>query len=357
MKEVGVKTGVPYQVRIKRGLLDSAGQEILAVLGKPCKAAILTDRTVDALYGERVEASLKASGFDTCRYAIVPGEAHKTLADWQGMLEFLARQHITRSDCVVAMGGGIPGDMAGFAAACYLRGIRFVQIPTTLLAMVDSSVGGKTGVNLESGKNQVGAFYQPALVLCDPDVLATLPPDTLADGVSESIKYGVLGETEAFGWFENGNWNEHTEELIRRCIQAKAAVVEADEHDTGCRQFLNLGHTFGHAIEKNSDYQITHGHAVAIGMVLATRLAVHLGLCDSGSLARLIATLKRNRLPTESIYSASVLTEAALSDKKRTGGTLTLVLPETIGRCRLHQVAVEQLEKLITLSLTATGEN
>ena len=356
MRIVEVKTGIPYQVRIKRGLLDNAGQEILAVLGKSCKAAILTDRTVDALYGERVEASLKASGFATCRYAIAPGEAHKTLTDWQSMLEFLALEHMTRSDCVVALGGGIPGDMAGFAAACYLRGIRFVQIPTTLLAMVDSSVGGKTGVNLASGKNQLGAFYQPRLVLCDPDVLSTLPGETLADGVSESIKYGVLGESEVFGWFESSDWREHTEELISRCIQAKATVVEADERDTGCRQFLNLGHTFGHAIEKNSDYGITHGHAVAIGMVLAARLASHLGLCDSETLPRLIATLKRNELPTETVYTASQLTDAALSDKKRTGGTLTLVLPETIGRCRLHEVKVEQLEELMSLSLGDTDE-
>lgn len=353
MRTVEVRTGTPYQVRIERGLLDRLGQELLALLGKPCTAVILTDRTVDGLYGSRAAASLENSGFRTLRYAIEPGEAHKTLEDWHGMLTFMAQQQVTRSDCIVALGGGIPGDMAGFAAACYLRGVRFVQVPTTLLAMVDSSVGGKTGVNLENGKNQVGAFYQPRLVLCDPDVLSTLPPETLADGVSESIKYGMLGETEVFDWFENGDWTSHTEELIQRCVQAKADLVEADERDTGCRQFLNLGHTLGHAIEKNSDYRITHGHAVAIGMVLAAKLAVQLGLCAPETTERLTATLRRNDLPTETDLTPAQLTSVALSDKKRTGGTLTLVLPEKVGRCRLHPVEVAQLETLVTLSLQA----
>jgi 3-dehydroquinate synthase len=294
---------------------------------------------------------LLSSGFECVRYAIQPGEEHKTLADWQGMLAFLAQQQLTRSDCIVALGGGIPGDMAGFAAACYLRGIKFVQVPTTLLAMVDSSVGGKTGINLPSGKNQLGAFYQPGAVFCDPDVLATLPPETLADGVSESIKYGMLGELDVFDWFETGEWTAHTEELIQRCIQAKARVVVEDERDTGCRQLLNLGHTFGHAIEKNSDYQITHGHGVAIGMVLAAKLAYQLGLCQQETVTRLAAALKRNHLPTETIYTAAQLANAALADKKRTGGTLTLVLPTGIGHCQLHPVEVIQLENLIALAL------
>lgn len=353
MKIVEVKTGNLYQVRIQRGLIDRVGEELLALLGKTCKAAILTDETVDALYGDRVVASLQSSGFECARYAIQPGEEHKTLADWQGMLAFLAQQQLTRSDCIVALGGGIPGDMAGFAAACYLRGIRFVQVPTTLLAMVDSSVGGKTGINLPSGKNQLGAFYQPRAVFCDPDVLATLPPDTLADGISESIKYGMLGETNVFDWFETGDWTAHTEELIQRCITAKAAVVEADERDTGCRQLLNLGHTFGHAIEKNSDYQITHGHGVAIGMVLAAKLAHQLELCDARTVTRLVATLERNHLPTDTAYTAAQLADAALADKKRTGGTLTLVLPTKIGYCKLHPVEVSQLENLIALALRA----
>ena len=351
MRTVEVRTGVPYQVRIERGLIDRLGEELLALFGKPLTAAILTDTTVDALYGERAQKALESSGFRTVRYAIQPGETHKTLADWQGMLSFLAENHVTRSDVVVALGGGIPGDMAGFAAACYLRGVPFVQVPTTLLAMVDSSVGGKTGVNLESGKNQVGAFYQPRMVLCDPDVLATLPPDTLADGISESIKYGVLGETEVFGWFEQGTWQQHTEELLRRCVQAKANVVEEDERDTGNRQLLNLGHTLGHGIEKNSNYTITHGHAVAIGMVLAARLAERLSLCEAGTADRLVHTLERNGLPTSTVCTAAQLSDAALSDKKRTGGTLTLVLPEKIGRCRLHPVPVAQLEQLISLSM------
>lgn len=351
MKIIDVKTSPKYQVKIAAGLMNRLGEEMLAVLGKPCAVAILTDDTVDALYGSRAEEGLKASGFTVCRFAIPHGESSKTLAWWGKMLEFLAENRLTRSDCILALGGGVPGDMAGFAAACYLRGIAFVQMPTTLLSMVDSSVGGKTGVNLSSGKNQLGAFYQPRMVLCDPDVLATLPADTLADGVSESIKYGVLGESAVFDWFENGDWTRHTEELIQCCIQAKAVVVEEDERDTGSRQFLNLGHTLGHAIEKNSDYRITHGHAVAIGMVLAAKLSQQLGLCAQQDVERLIRTLERNHLPTATVYTAAQLADAALSDKKRTGGTLTLVLPEAIGRCRLHPVTVTGLEELIALSL------
>lgn len=353
MRTVEVQTGKPYRVCIQSGLIDHVGEEMLALLGKSCKAAILTDETVDALYGDRVSASLRSSGFECARYAIQPGEEHKTLADWQGMLAFLAQQQLSRSDCVVALGGGIPGDMAGFAAACYQRGIPFVQVPTTLLAMVDSSVGGKTGINLPSGKNQLGAFYQPQAVFCDPDALATLPPETLADGISESIKYGMLGEMDVFDWFETGDWTAHTEELIQRCIQLKAQVVAADERDTGCRQLLNLGHTFGHAIEKNSHYQITHGHGVAIGMVLAAKLAYRLGLCQQETVTRLVAALKRNQLPTDTIYTAAQLADAALADKKRTGGTLTLVLPTAIGHCQLYPVEVSQLENLINLALEA----
>ena len=194
MRCVEVRAGRPYEVFIGRGLMDAAGGMIVEALGGTRMAAILTDDTVDALYGARVEQALSESGLRTCRFAMPHGEAHKTLATWEKMLAFLSEQGMTRADAVVALGGGVPGDVAGFAAACYQRGVDLVQIPTTLLAMIDSSVGGKTGVDLGGLKNQVGAFHQPRLVLIDPDALSTLPAATLSDGAAEAVKYGVLGD-------------------------------------------------------------------------------------------------------------------------------------------------------------------
>ena len=232
------------------GLMDAAGGMIVEALGGTRMAAILTDDTVDALYSARVEQALSESGLRTCRFAMPHGEAHKTLATWEKMLAFLSEQGMTRADAVVALGGGVPGDVAGFAAACYQRGVDLVQIPTTLLAMIDSSVGGKTGVDLGGLKNQVGAFHQPRLVLIDPDALSTLPAATLSDGAAEAVKYGVLGDTELFERLSRGGWTEDAEWVIERCVFHKAALVAADELDRGSRQLLNLGHTLGHAIEK-----------------------------------------------------------------------------------------------------------
>ena len=347
MRTVHVAAGKPYEVYIERGLLDEAGETLRNTLGRSCKAAILTDDNVDRLYGEQVQISLEKAGFSVCRYAIPHGEENKNLTVWAGVLDFLARNQLTRTDVIVALGGGIVGDMAGFAAASYLRGIPFMQIPTTLLAMVDSSVGGKTAVNLPAGKNLVGAFYQPCVVLCDPDTLWTLTPDILADGVAETIKYGVLNDESLFEQLKAGRWHAEIVPVIETSVRAKAKLVEEDERDTGIRQLLNLGHTLGHAIEKCSDFGISHGHAVAIGMVYATRMAVRLGLCGEAALDRLKAALIANHLPVSAPYTAEELCKVALSDKKRSGSTITYVLPHAIGDCRLHKMNVADLPQLI----------
>lgn len=352
MTTVHVAAGKPYDVLIERGLLMRSGEALRAALeGRACAAAILTDDTVDALYGGVVEASLSRSGFRACRFMIPHGEAHKNIAAWTQMLDFLAAEHITRTDVIVALGGGVVGDMAGFAAASYLRGVAFMQIPTTLLAMVDSSVGGKTGVNLPAGKNQVGVFYQPLAVLADPDTLQTLPPDTLADGVAESIKYGVLGDEALFELLGAGNWQSKMEHVIATCVAAKARLVEEDERDTGSRQLLNLGHTLGHGIEKCSHFSISHGHAVAVGMVYAARLAQRLGLCGADVRERIEAALKVNNLPVSAPYNAQALCDAALSDKKRAGGQIVFVLPRAIGSCELRRMDVADLPRLIRLAV------
>lgn len=352
MKTVHVAAGRPYDVLIERGLLAETGEILKQTLGRTCKAAILTDDTVDALYGQQVEYALKQSGFEVCRFAMPHGEENKNLAVWGTMLDFLSQNQLTRSDVIVALGGGVVGDMAGFAAASYLRGVKFMQIPTTLLAMVDSSVGGKTGLNLPSGKNLAGAFYQPVKVLCDPDALWTLKPEQLADGVAEVIKYGVLGDEAMFELLKDGKWHAEMLSVIETCVRAKAKLVEEDERDTGSRQLLNLGHTLGHAIEKCSQYTISHGHAVAIGMVYAARLAAKTGLCDETVCERIEECLKANRLPVSAPYSADELCSVALSDKKRAGNTLIFVLPETIGHCRLTKMDVAELTSIVDKAIS-----
>jgi len=347
VKTVHVAAGTPYDVYIERGLLDEAGEYLKSALRRSCKAAILTDDNVDRLYGEQVQRSLEKAGFTVCRFAIPHGEENKNLTVWTGMLDFLAHNQLTRTDVIVALGGGVVGDMAGFAAASYLRGIPFMQIPTTLLAMVDSSVGGKTAVNLPAGKNLVGAFYQPCVVLCDPDTLWTLTPELLADGVAETIKYSVLNDEPLFERLKDGKWHAEIVPVIETCVRAKARLVEEDERDTGSRQLLNLGHTLGHAIEKCSDFAITHGHAVAIGMVYAARMAFYLGLCEESVLDSLKDALIANNLPTSAPYTASELCAVALSDKKRGGSSITYVLPHAIGECKLHKMPVSDLPELI----------
>ena len=351
MKTVHVSAGKPYDVFVERGLMEETGNILFETLGRTCKAAILTDDIVDELYGAKTEYSLKQAGFDVCRFAIPHGEENKNLVVWGQMLDFLASNHLTRTDVIVALGGGVVGDMAGFAAASYLRGIKFIQIPTTLLAMVDSSVGGKTAINLPSGKNLAGAFYQPAAVICDPDALWTLTPEILADGVAETIKYGILNDEALFEKLKDGRWHADIVPVIETCVRSKAAFVQQDERDTGARQLLNLGHTLGHAIEKCSDFGISHGHAVAIGMVYAASMAWKLGLCDESTVQRIRAALKANNLPCSAPYTAQQLCGVALSDKKRAGNSISYVLPYAVGDSRLYPVPVEQLEHLIELAI------
>ena len=351
MRTVHVAAGKPYDVYIERGLMEKTGDILRQTLGRSCKAAVLTDDIVDGLYGEEVAVSLEKAGFEVCKLAVPHGEENKNLTVWGQMLDFLAVNQLTRSDVIVALGGGVVGDMAGFAAASYLRGIPFMQIPTTLLAMVDSSVGGKTAVNLPSGKNLAGAFNQPAVVLCDPDALWTLTPELLADGVAETMKYGVLNDEALFELLKDGHWHDRIVPVIETCVRAKAKLVEEDERDTGSRQMLNLGHTLGHAIEKCSDFAVSHGHAVAIGMVYAARIAVGLDVCSTETVLRLMDALAANHLPVASSYSADELCRVALSDKKRTGSTITLVLPHEVGDCRLHKIAVEDLPKVVAMAL------
>ena len=350
IQTVPVHTAPPYEVAIGPGLLVDCGPRLRRLMG-PCRVAVVTDSTVAALYLETVAESLRGAGFAVSTHVFPAGEAQKNLTTLSSLLESLAEDRLTRSDCVAALGGGVTGDMAGFAAAVYLRGIRYVQLPTTLLAAVDSSVGGKTAVDLGAGKNLAGALLQPAAVLCDTDCLRTLPPDVFADGAAEAVKTGVLADEGLFALFERGRLAAEAAEVVARCVRYKAGVVERDEREQGERKLLNLGHTVGHAIEKCSGYAIPHGHAVAAGLAVMARSAETLGWTDGPVAERIAACLAKCGLPTGTDFPAEALAEAALSDKKRAGVDITLVIPKRIGLCALKQVPVTELLPIIAAGL------
>ena len=348
MRTVHVNTSTPYDVLIGSGLIDRSG-ELTAKAVKPCQCVIVTDSNVDELYGDRAQISFSYAGFEVSGYVFPAGEENKNLRTLGELLETLAERRMTRGDLIVALGGGVTGDMAGFAAAVYCRGIRFVQIPTTLLAAVDSSVGGKTAVDLRAGKNLAGSFHQPSLVITDTDILRELPDDILSCGAAEAVKAGVLNDPGLFALLETGDWRDQIDEVVVRCVTYKRDAVIGDEFDTGARAFLNLGHTFGHAIEKCANFGISHGEGVAIGMVMAATSAG----CDETLVRRLAACLRANGLPTRCGFDAGRLADAALSDKKRSGGTITLVLPEAVGKCCLRKVPVSELKAWFERALAA----
>lgn len=340
MKTVTVNASKQYDIKIGRNLLTTVGAEA-KILGKAESVCIVSDSNVWPLYGPEVEKSLVLAGFSVTRFVFTAGEASKTGATYLALLDCLASHKLTRSDLIVALGGGVVGDLAGFAAATYLRGIRFIQIPTTLLAAVDSSVGGKTAIDLPAGKNLAGAFCQPSLVLCDTDTLSTLPRDIFLDGCAEVIKYAILYDPGFFRSLEETGPGFDLESVIARCVELKRDVVMEDEFDTGLRMKLNLGHTVGHGVENCSDFSVSHGKAVAIGIAIVARAS----RCQDQ--ARIIALLERFALPVRTPYSAQALYECALSDKKRSGGTVNLIIPHSIGDCRIMPMPVETLENFI----------
>lgn len=342
MRRVTVKASRQYDILIGSGLLDQAGERIAEAVGI-CQAALITDDIVDRLYGDLTENSLRRAGFGVHRFVFQNGEKSKNLRVLSDMLEFMAEERLTRGDIVVALGGGVTGDMAGFAAAVYARGIRFVQIPTTLLAAVDSSVGGKTAVDLKAGKNMAGAFCQPSLVLIDCGVLEKLSPELIGDGAAEIIKYGVLADEKLFETMRSGRLLENLEDIVERCVSIKRDVVARDEFDAGDRQLLNLGHTLGHAVEKRSNFAVTHGKGVAIGMVLIAKAAWRKGYSEKNLAPVIAEAVRAYGLPTETEYTAAELAETALVDKKRRGEEITLVVPCRIGRCDLVKTPVAEL--------------
>ena len=346
MKTVTVNTAKAYDVVIGSHILSSLGCRVAQICaGK--NVAVISDTTVWSLYGEQVIQSLEAAGLSVCSFVFPAGEESKNGKTYLEILNFLAQHRLTRSDCIIALGGGVVGDIAGFAAATYLRGIPYIQVPTTLLAAVDSSVGGKTAIDLPAGKNLAGAFCQPKLVLCYTDTLSTLPEDIFRDGCAEVIKYAVLFDPELFSHLSNHGINFDREEVIARCVQWKAHVVEIDELDRGERMKLNLGHTIGHGIEVLSDFALSHGKAVAIGLAMICRAGCALGYCDRITRDSTLALLNQFQLPTTTSSPCADIYHAALSDKKRAGDTIHLIVPQQIGKCNIHPIDVPQLKFFI----------
>ena len=337
MKIIHIDASSPYDVLISSGLLDCAGEHIRAV-SDAASAVLVTDDRVDSLYSGRVETSLRSAGFHTYKYVFPHGEESKNISTWADLLEFCCSVHLTRSDLMVALGGGVTGDLTGFAAATYQRGIPYVQIPTSLLAMVDSSVGGKTAVDLSGGKNMAGCFYQPALVLCDPDALSTLPEEEYRCGCAEIIKYAMIGSFSFFRQLYARPVREQFEDVIQTCVEMKRRFVLEDEFDKGLRMMLNFGHTFGHAAEACSRFTILHGQGVSIGMSIMARAACEKSFFSPEDRDALINLLHRYDLPTEAKWSAEEMAAAALSDKKSAGGSVRIIVPERIGSCRIEKI-------------------
>ena len=343
MRVVSVNTpSAAYDVKIGSGLLDRLGEEVRAHT-RAARAVVVSGEHVFPLYGSRAMESLQKAGLRAESIVFPAGEETKSLACYGELLNALTESKLCRSDCLIALGGGVTGDLTGFAAATYQRGIAYIQIPTTLLAAVDSSVGGKTAVNLPAAKNQVGAFYQPKLVLCDTDTLSTLPERELRAGYAEVIKYAVLGDADLFDTLQKGTFSQ--EEIIETCVRMKAEIVAEDEHDVGRRRLLNLGHTFGHAVEARSGYRLLHGEAVAIGTAMIVRAAVRMGKLDADSRDAIIELLDRFGLPTETEYRADELYELLLLDKKISSGKLALIVPLAIGWSEPMPVNPEQLRQ------------
>lgn len=346
MMRIPVHASKSYDIVVERNLLDKIG-ELCRPVASGEVMAIVTDDTVNELYGDRAEASLKAAGYRTLRVVFPSGEASKNTDTYLTIIHALAKNHVSRNDTILALGGGVVGDMAGFAAATYLRGISFIQVPTTLLSAVDSSVGGKTAVDLPEGKNLLGAFWQPSLVVCDPELLQTLPADIYADGMAEVIKYGMIRDAAFFARLEAGDLT--VEEIIATCVAIKRDVVAMDEYDNGIRQILNFGHTFGHSVEAGSNFQILHGHGVAIGMMLIARALREQGSLSAESVERLSRVLKKYELPTECPFEKEALLKTALTDKKRRNGTIGLVLVHEIGDAFVKKIPIEDMGQYLVV--------
>lgn len=348
MKTIQVNASKPYRVIIGDDLLSSLPDYL--PIGQ--KVAIVSDSNVWPLYGNTVTNLLENAGHEVFSYVFPAGEKSKSINAYSEICNFLASCQITRSSYLIALGGGVVGDMTGFVAATYLRGISYIQIPTTVLAMVDSSVGGKTAVDIPAGKNLIGAFYHPDLVICDLKLLKTLPHDVFVNGCAEIIKYAILYDSELFAHLAETGVSFNSEYVICRCINLKRMVVEKDEFDHGDRQMLNLGHTIGHSIESISKYEISHGEAVAVGICIISAVSCSLGYCSQEFVSKIKNIFSKFGFVFQIPYCAEDLVRQILTDKKRAGNDINLIMPIEIGNCQIKNTPISQLQSILEAGLT-----
>lgn len=347
MKRYSVKASETYDVIVGDGLLDNLGEYVKEVRGVS-KAMVVTDSNVKELYLDRAVRSLNNSGFQTCVYVFEAGEQSKTAQTYLEIIDALAQNKFLRCDLVVALGGGVVGDIAGFAAATYMRGIDVVQVPTTLLAMTDSAIGGKTGVDLSQGKNLLGAFHQPKLVLADTDTLSTMQQADWKNGIGEGIKYALLCGGRVLDILSEGLNEKNISEFVCLCGEYKASVVAADEKESGMRKLLNLGHTLGHAIEKSSGYSISHGIAVAQGIMLIASAQSKHGELDTATVDTVKRLLEKYAINTQSSFDLKTLIDCIALDKKAgRNNTIDVVLIKEIGECRVAKFGLDEFAEYI----------
>lgn len=342
MIEIKVNTVKGYRVLIDKGMLEKAGPYIKQI-SHGGKAMVLSDTKVGALYGKKLLSSLEKAGFEACIYTIKPGEKSKNIGTYVQVVRDMASREYTRKDLVVALGGGVVGDLAGFIASTYMRGIDFIQFPTTLLAAIDASIGGKNGVDLPEGKNYLGTFYQPRLVLCDTSTFEDLPQDELKNGIGEGIKYAVLSGGPILEILEKGIDKNNMDKFLELCIEYKASVVENDERERGNRMLLNLGHTMGHAIEKLSGYTIPHGQAIVKGLYLLLNAPGAVALAKHER-DRIINLMKKYNFDLSVLYKCADLLRAVRNDKKvEPGNFINIVTVKGIGNCEVVKMPQDEL--------------
>ncbi len=345
MIKVNVSNSRSYDIIIQKGCINEIS-EFLNSLSLGNKIMIVSDDTVAALYLNLLKNKLENAGYKCYMFVFSHGESSKNASTYLSLVDALAECHFSRKDTILALGGGVVGDLAGFAAATYMRGIRYISVPTTLLSMVDSSVGGKTAVDIAAGKNLLGAFWQPSLVIIDPDLLSTLPEEYFSDGMAEVIKYAMIKDESIFSLIDGGRAKENIEELIAACVRAKRDVVCEDEFEGGVRAILNFGHTPAHAIEKESEYRISHGRAVAMGMKIMTKASYLRGKCGLSTLQKLNEVLSEYSLSELCPYSGEVLSKIALSDKKASGDEILLVYTSGTGKALIEKTPLCEIEKI-----------
>ena len=348
MKNITISTKRPYAVLIENGALEHIADYVKTRFSPPRRICVVTDSKVSPIYAEKIMSSLNSNGYSAYRINFPAGEHSKTPTTYINILESLAERGITRTDALLALGGGVVGDITGFVAGTYMRGIEYIYVPTTLLAAIDSSIGGKTGVNLLSGKNLAGLIWQPSLVVTDPTIIETLSEDSLKDGLAEALKDAVVSDGGLVSHILDRNY----EYIIDRCISIKKSLVEVDEMDTGIRQLLNFGHTLGHGIEKLSSYSVSHGQAVVKGMIGEARAAYLMGYSSTDISQELIRIAEELDFDSTLDYDPDKLYEQALMDKKIQDGKINMIIPDVIGRASLRKLTLDELKDFIAKAVS-----